>query len=80
MDILLYFAFGALNIGLIYLISNIYMKRMDIDLFPGRSFGDKMEMITSLLAYFLGGPFGTIVLIVLWIFLYIMWIKYYKKK
>ena len=80
MDILLYFAFGALNIGLIYLISSIYMKRIDIDLFPGRGIGDKMEMVTSLVAYFLGGPFGTIVLILLWIFLYIMWIKYYKKK
>lgn len=80
MDILLYFAFGALNIGLIYLISNIYIKRIDIDLFPGRGIGDKMEMVTSLVAYFLGGPFGTIVLIVLWIFLYIMWIKYYRKK
>lgn len=80
MSILLYFAFGALNIGLIYLISSIYINRIDIDVFPGRRNGDKVEMVTSLIAYFLGGPFVTIALIVLWISLYTTWIKYYKKK
>ena len=80
MDILLYFAFGVLNIGLIYLITGIYRRWTGIDFFPGRSDGNKVEMVIDLLAYFFCGPFGTALLVLLGIFLFIMWIEYYRKK
>lgn len=80
MEGLLYFAFGALNIGLLYLFINLYRQKTGIDLMPGRANDNKMETITSIVGYFLGGPFGTALLIILGIFLYIMWYEYYRKK
>lgn len=80
MDILLYFTFGVLNIGLLYLITNIYRDITGIDLFPGRSNGDKVDMILSILAYIFCGAFGTVVIFMLGIFLFIMWWEYYRKK
>jgi hypothetical protein len=80
MDILLYFAFGVLNVGLLYLITNIYRDITGIDLFPGRSSGDKSDMILSILAYIFCGAFGTVVIFMLGIFLFIMWWEYYRKK
>ena len=80
MGMLLYFAFGALNIGLLYIISNWYKRKSGIDLFPGRENNDRMEIITSNIGYFISGPFGTIMIVLLWVFLYNLWIKYYRKK
>lgn len=80
MDILLYFAFGALNVGLILLFSNLYRRRTSIDLFPGRSVGNISEMVICSIAYLLSGPFGTAVCILLGLVLFIIWKKYYKKK
>jgi hypothetical protein len=80
MDILLYFAFGVLNIGLILLFTNLYRKWTAIDLFPGRSVGNTYEMIMCNIAYFLCGPFGTAVCIFLGLVLFIMWKNYYRKK
>ena len=80
MEGLLYFAFGALNIGLLYLFTYLYKRETEFDIFPGRRYGDKMEMITSIVGYFFGGPFGTALLIILGIFLYIMWYEYYRNK
>lgn len=80
MDILLYFAFGVLNVGLILLFSNLYRRWTAIDLFPGRSVGNTYEMITCSIAYLLCGPFGTAVCIVLGLVLFIMWKNYYRKK
>lgn len=79
MDILLYLAFGVLNIGLILLFSNLYRRWTAIDLFPGRSAGNIYEMVTCGIAYLLCGPFGTAVCIFLGLVLFIMWKNYYKK-
>ncbi len=80
MDMLLYFAFGALNIGLLYIISNWYKRKSGIDLFPGRANKDIGGIITNIICYFVSGPFGTLVLVILGMFLLELWIKYYRKK
>ena len=33
-----YFAFGLLNIGLLFLLSGIYGRKFGLDLFPGRMY------------------------------------------
>ena len=80
MEGLLYFAFGALNVGLLFLFTGLYRRATKIDLFPGRVNGDKADMILSILAYFLCGAFGTIIIILFGLFLLAMWEKYYRKK
>ena len=80
MDIILYFAFGALNICLLYLITNIYNRKTGVDLLPGKLSNDKLETILNLIAYFVCGPFGTVVVFMLGITLFIMWFKFYRKK
>ena len=77
---LLYFAFGALNIGLLYIISNWYKRKSGIDLFPGRENKDRVDIIRNIICYFISGPFGTVVLVILGMFLLELWIKYYRKK
>ena len=80
MGMLLYFAFGALNIGLLYIISNWYKRKSGIDLFPGRENKDRADIIRNIICYFISGPFGTVVLVILGLFLLNLWIKYYRKK
>lgn len=80
MGMLLYFAFGALNIGLLYIISNWYKRKSGIDLFPGRENKDRVDIIRNIICYFISGPFGTVVLVILGMFLLELWIKYYRKK
>ena len=80
MGMLLYFAFGALNIGLLYIISNWYKRVSGIDLFPGRENKDIGDIITNIFCYFVSGPFGTLVIVILGVFLLNLWIKYYRKK
>lgn len=80
MDIILYFAFSLLNIGLFILITNIYRDKTGIDLFPGRSVNDKLEMFICVLSYLICGPFGTIIIGVLGIGLLAIWLKCYRKK
>ena len=80
MDMLLYFAFGALNIGLLYIISNWYKRVSGIDLFPGRENKDRVDSIINIICYFISGPFGTVVLVLLGMFLLNLWRKYYRKK
>jgi hypothetical protein len=80
MGLILYFAFGALNIYLLYIIFNWYKRETDLDLFPGRKNEDRMEIITTIIGYFISGPFGTLVIVWLGIFLLNLWIKYYRKK
>lgn len=80
MGMLLYFAFGALNIGLLYIISNWYKRKSGIDLFPGRENKDIGDIIRNIICYFISGPFGTVVLVILGMFLLELWIKYYRKK
>ena len=80
MELILYFAFGLLNICLLYIIFNWYRRETGLDLFPGRENKDRMEIISSIIGYFISGPFGTIMIILFTIFLYNLWAKYYKKK
>ena len=80
MDMLLYFAFGALNIYLLYIISNWYKRESGLDLFPGRENKDRMEIITTIIGFFISGPFGTVMLVMVGVFLLNLWIKYYRKK
>lgn len=80
MGVILYFAFGALNIVLLYLIANQYRRVSDIDLFPGRESGSLVDMVLNILAYIVCGPFGTILVIMLGVFLFVMWMKHYRKK
>jgi hypothetical protein len=79
MDILLYFAFGALNICLFFIIFNLYKRETGIDLFPGRESGDKVEIVSCWVGYFLTGPFGMVFAVGLGVYLYLLWRKYYKK-
>ena len=55
MDMLLYFAFGALNIGLLYIISNWYKRETGIDLLPGRENKDRVDTIINIICYFVSG-------------------------
>jgi high-affinity nickel permease len=80
MGLILYFAFGALNICLLYIVFNWYRRETGLDLFPGRENEDRMETITSIIGYFISGPFGTILIILFAVFLYNLWTKYYRKK
>ena len=80
MGLILYFAFGALNICLLYIIFNWYRRETGLDLFPGRENEDRMETITSIIGYFISGPFGTAMLVMIGLFLLNLWIKYYRKK
>ena len=72
MGLFFYFVFGALNIGLLYSITAVYMKKTGIDLMPGRAHGDIYDMVVYLLSYFLCGYFGTPILILLGIFLFVL--------
>jgi len=76
MDLIFYFAFGVLNTCLLYLFIILYKRNTGVDL----ENKDKFDMGMNIAACFLVGPFGTMVLILLGLFLYGMWRKYYKKK
>jgi hypothetical protein len=76
MDVIFYFAFGALNICLLYLFIILYKRNTGVDL----EIKDKFEMGLNVVTCFLSGPFGTVMLILLGLFLYNMWRKYYRKK
>ena len=76
MDLIFYFAFGVLNICLLYLFIILYKRNTGVDL----ESKDKFDMVLNIIGCFLVGPFGTMVLILLGLFLYGMWRKYYKKK
>lgn len=75
MDIFLYFAFGALNICLLYLFIICYRRHTGINL----SSDNNVDNYINNAAYFLSGPFGTIILIILGLFLYGIYRKYYRE-
>lgn len=77
MGTLLYFAIGALNIGLLYLITHIYTRVSGVYLIPS---GYALDTILTMIAFFLSGYFGTIVLGVLGLHLFVLWVKYYRKR
>lgn len=80
MGLILYFAFGALNICLLYIIFNWYRRETGLDLFPGRENGDRWDTIVNIICYFISGYFGTAMLVLIGVFLLNLWIKYYRKK
>ena len=80
MGVILYFAFGLLNIGLLYLFTNLHLCKTGVDLFPGRVNDDKVETILCLLSYIISGPLGTVIVLMFGVILLMIWIKYYRKK
>lgn len=78
MGVYLYFAFGLLNIGLLFLINYICKRKIGMTLFP--DIDDKTEVIMCMITYFISGFFGTGILFLICVILFFMWEKYYRKK
>lgn len=78
MGVFLYFAFGALNIGLLFLINYICKRGISMPLFPDED--NRTEIIMCMITYFISGIFGTGILFLIGIILFFMWRKYYRKK
>lgn len=78
MSVFLYFAFGLLNIGLLFLINYICTWRIGMPLFPDED--NRTEIIMCMITYFISGIFGTFILFLIGIILFFMWKKYYRKK
>jgi hypothetical protein len=77
MGALLYFAFGALNIGLLFLMNYIFKRTIGVHLFPDEDC--ETEIIMCMVTYFISGIFGTVILFLLGMMSFFMWKKYYKK-
>ena len=80
MGIVLYFGLGVLNVCLLYWITNVYKRVSGVDLFPGRDYGSVSDMVLTMIAYVLSGYFGTLAIIAMGLFLFSLWMKYYRKK
>jgi hypothetical protein len=78
MGVVLYFAFGLLNIGLLFLINHICKFKIGMQLFPDED--NKIEVVMCMITYFISGIFGTGILFLIGIILFFMWKKYYRKK
>lgn len=76
MEVFLYFAFGLLNVCFLYLFIVLYKRNTGVDL----ENKDKFDMAMNVIACFLSGPFGTVMVILLGLFLLYLWRKYYRKK
>ena len=76
MGLVLYFVLGALNIGLLYWITKAYKRVSGVDLFPG----DVSDIISNTIVFILSGYFGTMAVIAIGIYLFSLWMKYYRKK
>jgi hypothetical protein len=77
MGVFLYFAFGLLNIGLLFLINYICKRGIGMPLFPDED--NRVEIIMCMITYFISGIFGTGIIFLMGIILFFMWEKYYKK-
>lgn len=76
MGIIFYFALGLLNIGLFYWFTHLYKRESGINLL-----GDNTsDILMCGLAYLLSGPFGTVMIVLLGLWLLWLWFKYYRKK
>ena len=78
MGVLLYFAFGLLNIGLLFLINYICKRKIGFPLFPDED--NRTEIIMCMITYFISGFFGTGIIFLICAILFFMWEKYYRKK
>lgn len=74
MDVIIYFAFGLLNVVLLWLFNYSYKRNTGIEL------TNKKDEFINILACIISGPFGTIMAILLGLFLLYLWRKYYRKK
>ena len=74
MEIFIYFAFGLLNVYLLLLFNKWYKKSTSIETF------NKTDEFINILACFVSGPFGTILIFLLGLFFLYLWRKYYRKK
>lgn len=74
MDVFFYLAFGLLNVFLLLLFNNSYKKNTGVEI------TNKKDEFINILACIISGPFGTIVVILLGLFLLYLWRKYYRKK
>lgn len=79
MDIIFYFAFGLLNVCLLFVLSNAHKNLTGVYLFPEMC-GSKFDVTMFYISYFIVGPLGTMVLFIIFLFLFVFWIKYYIKK
>ena len=77
MGVFLYFAFGLLNIGLLFLMNYICKWKIGMCLFPD---DNRVEVIMCMVTYFISGIFGTGIIFLMGIILFFMWEKYYRKK
>ena len=78
MGVFLYFAFGLLNIGLLFLINYICKRKIGMTLFPDED--NRTEIIMCMITYFISGVFGTGIIFLICAILFFMWEKYYRKK
>lgn len=72
----LYFSLGVLNIVLLFLLTDLYKRGSGINLLNDST----SETAMNILVYFISGPFGTVALAVLGLWLLLLWKKYYRKK
>lgn len=72
MDLIFYFAFGVLNVCLLFLFNYLYKRNTGVEL------NDKDELI-NIISCIISGHFGTMVFILLGLFLFGLWTKYYRK-
>ena len=71
MEVFLYISFGLLNICLFHLFINEYKLKTGVNL-------SYDNVLYNNIAFFVTGPFGTMILILLGTFLLYLWRKYYK--
>lgn len=76
MGIVLYFSLGVLNIVLLFLLTDLYKRGSGINLLTNNS----SDIVLCVLAYLIAGPFGTVALAVLGLWLLWLWVRYYKNK
>ena len=76
MGIVLYFSLGVLNIVLLFLLTDLYKRGSGINLLTDST----SDISMNALVYFISGPFGTVALAVLGLWLLWLWVRYYKNK
>lgn len=74
MDVIIYFAFGLLNVFLLWLFNNSYKRNTGVEL------NNKKDEFINILGCIVSGPFGTILVVLVGLFLLYLWRKYYRKK
>jgi hypothetical protein len=76
MGIVFYFALGLLNVCLLYWFTHLYKRESGINLLSDNT----SDILMCGFAYLVSGPFGTVVIGLLGLWLLWLWFKYYRKK